>query len=64
MDTNKNGTVSREEYSQFLGRRDPTGRGFGYLDANHNGKLENNALRRIYGPGWVESIGVNHPPKR
>ncbi len=64
MDTNKNGTVSREEYAQFLGHRDPTGRGFNYLDVNHNGKIENNELRRIYGPGWVESIGVNHPPKR
>ena len=63
MDTNKNRTVSREEYAQFLVHRNPTGRGFNYLDVNHNGKLENNELRRIYGP-LGRKYRVNHPPKR
>lgn len=30
---------------------------------NHNGKLENNELRRIYGP-LGRKYRVNHPPKR
>jgi len=64
MDTNKNGVVSREEYSQFVGRTDRTGRGFRYLDINRNGKLENNELRRINAPDWMEHIGVNHPSKK
>jgi Ca2+-binding EF-hand superfamily protein len=39
MDRDRNGTVSRAEFLQFMSRR------FNRLDTNHNGKLEPNELR-------------------
>jgi hypothetical protein len=41
MDRDRNGTVSKTEFSQFMGRR------FRRLDTNHNGKLERNELRPL-----------------
>ena len=56
MDTNKNRTVSREEYAQFLVHRNPTGREFNYLVSTTTESL------RITNCGastarWAESIG-------
>jgi len=41
MDTDRNGTVSKREFLQFMRRK------FYRLDTNHNGKLERNELRRL-----------------
>jgi Ca2+-binding EF-hand superfamily protein len=43
MDTDRNGTVSKTEFLQFMSRR------FNRLDKNHNGKLERNELRTPIG---------------
>jgi Ca2+-binding EF-hand superfamily protein len=41
MDTDRNGTVSKAEFSHFISRR------FYRLDKNRNGKLEHNELRPL-----------------
>jgi hypothetical protein len=46
MDTDKNGTVSRHEFAQFVSRT------FEGLDTNHNGRLERNELRPLAGSRW------------
>jgi len=47
MDTDKNGTVSRHEFLQFVSRK------FEALDTNRNGRLERNELRPLAGSTWV-----------
>jgi len=47
MDTDRNGTVSKEEYERFLVRTGRTGPTFERLDTNRNGKLERNELRPL-----------------
>jgi len=41
MDTDRNGTVSKREFVQFMSRK------FNRLDINHNGILEPNELRPL-----------------
>jgi hypothetical protein len=42
-DTNKNGVVSKREFLRFSAQT------FKRLDANHDGKLERNELRPLFG---------------
>jgi hypothetical protein len=46
MDTDRNGTVSKHEFLQFMGRK------FERLDTNRNGKLERSELRSLVGKRW------------
>jgi hypothetical protein len=46
MDTDMNGTVSKEEFMNFMSQT------FDRLDVNRNGQLEPNELRRMTLPRW------------
>jgi len=46
MDRNRNGTVSKAEFLQFMSRK------FNRLDANRNGKLDRNELRPLIRGRW------------
>jgi Ca2+-binding EF-hand superfamily protein len=46
MDSDMNGTVSKDEFLQFMGRT------FDRLDTNRNGKLERGELRPLSGGRW------------
>jgi Ca2+-binding EF-hand superfamily protein len=47
MDTDKNGTVSKDEFLQFISQT------FDRLDVNKSGGLERNELRRMADPNWM-----------
>ena len=55
MDTDRNGTVSKEEYEHFMVRTGQTGPTFERLDTNRNGKLERNELRPLIGGRWARA---------
>jgi Ca2+-binding EF-hand superfamily protein len=55
MDTDRNGTVSKEEYGHFMVRAGWTGPPFERLDTNRNGKLERNELRPLIGGKWARA---------
>jgi Ca2+-binding EF-hand superfamily protein len=46
MDKDKNGTVSKEEFMQFMSQE------FDRLDADKSGTLENKEMRPIRNPSW------------
>jgi Ca2+-binding EF-hand superfamily protein len=46
MDKDKNGTVSKEEFMEFMSAE------FDRLDANKSGTLEHRELRRVRSPDW------------
>jgi Ca2+-binding EF-hand superfamily protein len=46
MDKDKNGTVSKDEFMQFMGQE------FDRLDVNKTGQLEAKHLRPIRNPSW------------
>jgi Ca2+-binding EF-hand superfamily protein len=46
MDKDKNGTVSKDEFMQFMGRE------FDRLDADKSGTLEPKEMRPIRNPSW------------
>jgi phosphoglycerol transferase MdoB-like AlkP superfamily enzyme len=47
MDRDQNGTVSKEEFLQFMGQT------FDRIDANKNGSLEHVEVRRMRSPNWI-----------
>jgi Ca2+-binding EF-hand superfamily protein len=47
LDTDKNGTVSKDEFLQFISQT------FDRLDVNKSGGLERNELRRMADPNWM-----------
>jgi len=49
MDTDRNGTVSKDEFQNFMVRTGRTSPTFERLDTNHNGKLERKELRPLIG---------------
>ena len=55
MDTDRNGTVSKQEFLQFMSRtftRNGRTVSFNRLDINRNGKLERNELRPLIAGRW------------
>jgi Ca2+-binding EF-hand superfamily protein len=54
MDRDRNGTVSKVEFLQFMGRT------FDRLDTNRTGKLERNELRPLIGGRWDR---IHTPPR-
>ncbi len=54
VDKDMNGTVSRDEFLQFMGRA------FDRLDTNRNGQLEANELRAIMNNSWDRGF-LNDP---
>jgi len=54
VDKDTNGTVSRDEFLQFMGRT------FDRLDVNRNGQLEANELRAIMNNSWDRGF-LNDP---
>jgi Ca2+-binding EF-hand superfamily protein len=54
VDKDMNGTVSRDEFLQFMGRA------FDRLDTNKNGQLEANELRAIMNNSWDRGF-MNDP---
>ena len=57
MDKDMNGTVSKDEFIQFVGQT------FDRLDINRNGQLERPEMRQMTAPKWLH-IGVPHAPGR
>jgi len=58
VDKDMNGTVSRDEFLQFMGRT------FDRLDTNHNGELEARELRAIMSNSWdrgYQNDPADHP---
>jgi len=58
VDKDMNGTVSRDEFLQFMGRA------FDRLDTNRNGQLEANELRAIMSNSWdrgFQNDPADHP---
>jgi Ca2+-binding EF-hand superfamily protein len=47
MDTDKNGTVSKDEFMQFMSQT------FDRLDVNTSGQLERDEMRRMADPNWL-----------
>ena len=47
MDTDRNGTVSKDEFLQFMSET------FDRLDINRSGQLEPNEVRRMTSPNWM-----------
>jgi Ca2+-binding EF-hand superfamily protein len=47
MDTDMNGTVSRDEFMQFMSQT------FDRLDVNKSGQLERDEMRRMADPNWL-----------
>ena len=58
VDKDMNGTVSRDEFLQFMGRT------FDRLDTNHSGGLEARELRALMGHSWdrgYQNDPADHP---
>jgi Ca2+-binding EF-hand superfamily protein len=58
VDKDMNGTVSRDEFLQFMGRT------FDRLDTNHNGEIEARELRAIMSNSWdrgYQNDPADHP---
>jgi Ca2+-binding EF-hand superfamily protein len=55
MDKDKNGTVSKDEFLQFMGRE------FDRLDVDKSGTLERKELRPIRNPSWPLGNCVRRP---
>jgi len=47
MDTDKNGTVSKDEFIEFMSQT------FDRLDVNKSGQLEREELRGLDDPNWI-----------
>jgi hypothetical protein len=47
MDSDKNGTVTKDEFLQFMSQT------FDRLDANTNDRLEREKLQRLHDPNWM-----------
>ena len=58
MDTDKNGTVSKEEFLQFMSRTYDT------LDVSRNRQLELNELRRMTVPNWLLDVVCTRKQRR
>jgi Ca2+-binding EF-hand superfamily protein len=54
MDTDKNGTVSKDEFLQFMSQT------FDRLDVNKSGELEREELRHLDDPDWIvcKDLGI------
>ncbi len=54
MDTDKNGTVSKDEFMQFMSQT------FDRLDVNQSGELEREELRHLDDPNWIvcKDLGI------
>jgi len=50
IDKDKNGTVSKEEFLQYMGQT------FDRLDVNKSGQLEPNELRQMTAPNWLQKF--------
>ena len=57
MDKDLNGTVSKEEFLQFMLQR------FEALDVNGNGRLEPNEMRPMNLPNWIVRASPTKPTK-
>jgi hypothetical protein len=55
MDKDKNGTVSKDEFLQFMGQE------FDRLDVNKSGQLEPKHMRPVRNPSWPLGGCVRRP---
>jgi len=60
MDTDKNGTVSKDEFMQFMSQT------FDRLDVNKSGELEREELRQLDDPDWIicHDMGICYQKRR